>query len=473
MRRALDDTLTLCDNGQTVKVAAVFLGLVLACTATAQDLEQVLDVAKWLESTEPPNDNRSLYAGTPGPALFFLELLRVTGQDRYLKDARARVDALLESINSEEGSGLYEGISGIGFTLGEAYLVTHDAKYRDGAALAVELLGKRAHPAGAGVEWNDTTDIIAGSSGTGLFLLWADEQLHLPAARPLAIRAGERLIERARPPAHWQLLWMMDSKFPREMPNFSHGTAGVAYFLATLYQKTHDHKFLDAALAGARYLTSIADTQGEACRIYHDNENKKLYYLSWCHGPAGTARLFYRLYQVTKDPAWLDWTKKSAAALLASGAPNRVVDPGEWNNISVCCGVVGQAEFFLDMYQATKDERYQDAAAKATALVISKATQDEKGTRCASRESHPPGTARSAGRLHARRFRRRHVAIALERVYQPLSQTGDRFSRQPLRLLNALPRAAPAQLPAAPSNSPAARSIPGWDARREASGSCP
>ena len=31
----------------------------------------------------------------------------------------------------------------------------------------------------------------------------------------------------------------------RLMPNFSHGTAGIAYFLARLYEETHDKAFLD------------------------------------------------------------------------------------------------------------------------------------------------------------------------------------------------------------------------------------
>jgi len=53
------------------------------------------------------------------------------------------------------------------------------------------------HPVfeGRGIQWNDTTDVIAGGSGIGLFLLWADEQLHVPAARQTAIGAGERLLD--------------------------------------------------------------------------------------------------------------------------------------------------------------------------------------------------------------------------------------------------------------------------------------
>ncbi len=53
--------------------------------------------------------------------------------------------------------------------------------------------------------------------------------------------------------------WPIATGGKRNMPNFSHGTAGVAYFLATLYEQTREKEFLDAAVLGGRYLTSVAD----------------------------------------------------------------------------------------------------------------------------------------------------------------------------------------------------------------------
>ena len=59
----------------------------------------------------------------------------------------------------------------------------------------------------------------------------------------------------------------MDPKFPRRMPNFSHGTAGIAYFLARVHEETNERKYLDAAIAGAKYLQAIAKTEGDICLI--------------------------------------------------------------------------------------------------------------------------------------------------------------------------------------------------------------
>ena len=331
----------------------------------------------------PKSVDTSLYAGTPGPILFFLEAYRYTGDQAFLKMARAGADALLASITPQDGAGLYAGVSGSGFTLGEAYLVTKEKKYLDGALRTVEWLKQSAKKNGAGVEWNDVTDIIAGSAGSGLFLLWAEEHLGASGVRELAVQAGDRLIELALRPADGKRKWMMSPEYPAEMPNFSHGTAGVAYFLATLYRKTGETRFLDAAVEGARYLTSIASVDGEVCLIHHDDrpDGKKMFYLGWCHGPAGTARFFYRLYQVTKDRQWLEWMTKLARSLTKSQYAGKAVTPGEWNNVSVCCGLTGQAEFYLNMYELTKEKQYLDLARTTTDALLAKATRDRDGVR--------------------------------------------------------------------------------------------
>src|SRR5579875_1289628 len=319
----------------------------------------------------PKSVNTTLYAGTPGPILFFLEAYRYTGNRAFLQQGLLGADALLASISKRDEAGLYTGLAGSGFTLGEAYLITHDPRFRVGALECIRWLKENAQKSPDGIKWNDITDIIAGSSGTGLFLLWAAKTLHAAGAEELAAQAGDHLIAIGQREPHDQLKWMMDSTYPREMPNFSHGTAGVAYFLATLYQTTGRKKYLDAALAGANYLLSIGDINNRYCMIYHDNQIKSLYYLGWCHGPAGTARLFYRLYQVTKNPKWLTLVNKSAEAIVANGGPEKVVIPGVWHNVSVCCGVTAEAQFFYDVYLLTHRRKWLKEATEASERLLS------------------------------------------------------------------------------------------------------
>jgi lantibiotic modifying enzyme len=171
----------------------------------------------------------------------------------------------------------------------------------------------------------------------------------------------------------------MDAQYPRLMPNFSHGTAGIAYFLASLYRETKEQKYMDGALAGAEYLKSVAKTDEDVCLIFHhEPEGEDLFYLGWCHGPVGTARLFYRLFQITNEKEWMEWAEKGARGVLDSGIPDQEV-PGFWNNVGVCCGSAGVAEFFLNLFQVTQKQEYLDFAKKLTEQILNKAIQDEKG----------------------------------------------------------------------------------------------
>jgi len=144
---------------------------------------------------DPKTVSLDLYSGTPGVVLFFLELYRSTNDQTYLKDARAAADYLLAHLADEKETGLYDRISGIGFTLTETFKATRDLKYREGALRCLQLLYERAEKAGRGIEWSGTTDIISGSAGIGLFLLYAARELKNPHAREVTQLAGLRLIE--------------------------------------------------------------------------------------------------------------------------------------------------------------------------------------------------------------------------------------------------------------------------------------
>jgi lantibiotic modifying enzyme len=166
----------------------------------------------------------------------------------------------------------------------------------------------------------------------------------------------------------------MDPDFPRLMPNFSHGTAGIAYFLTALYKETGTREFLAAALAGAKYLLSVAKPESDNCLIFHNEpDGRDLYYLGWCHGPVGTARLFYLLYEVSGDASWLGWVLKSANALIQSGIPEEET-PGFWNNAGICCGLAGVGEFFLDIYKATGDRSHLEFSKRVATRLLAKAS---------------------------------------------------------------------------------------------------
>ena len=329
----------------------------------------------------------SLYSGTPGIVLFYLELHAATGDERYLREARAGADHLAATLPTdaagmgEEGAGLYTGVAGIAYTLAMVGRTTGDSRYTRQARDAFALLRRAARAAGDGVSWNPSTDIISGSAGIALALLWDGRASGAAKPDGVAVRAGRHLIERGVA-EKGGLKWAIADTTPRRYPNFSHGTAGVSYVLATLYGLTKERSFLDAALAGHRYLQAIASTTPkDGLRVFHSEPGgEQLFYLSWCHGPAGTARLYRRLAEVTGDRSWGAYLPRLAQGIVDSGVPEVHPDrSGYWNNISQCCGNCGVSEFFLDLHRATGDRRHLDFATRVVKDTLARATEDGDG----------------------------------------------------------------------------------------------
>src|SRR5262249_3035244 len=266
------------------------------------------------------------YSGTSGVVLFLVELYRATGDGAWLTDARGGGDHLIGALPdklSPSQAGLYAGVAGVGFVLHQLYLATGEQKYGHGAMRTVDLFHHHAQSAGSGVEWNSYTDVVFGGAGIGLFLLYAANAMGQPESLELARRTGRRLLELGAE-SNKGLHWQMSPTADRVYPNFSHGTSGVAYFLATLFCETREQAFLEGSLKGASYLQSIALTEGNVCLLFRNEPDARdIYYLGWCHGPAGTGRLFYQLWQATGDRAWKEWLGRAARGILKSGIPQK------------------------------------------------------------------------------------------------------------------------------------------------------
>lgn len=326
--------------------------------------------------------SRDLYTGAAGVILFQLELYEQTRDPSHLDEACAGADDLLAAVDRDEiaASGLYDGLAGVMFVLAETYRASLEPKYWRAVERCRDLFGRRARRPGRGVEWNDSTDVIGGGAGIGLALVDLHRRFGDRSCAELARAAAERLVELGRPDSDGSR-WMLSPHVDREYPNFSHGTAGVSFFLATVYGATHEPEFIGAALRGATYLKRIAKTDGQTCLILHHTKGgEDRYYLSWCHGPAGTARLFHRLGQITGDREWRGWVERAARSITASGIPEQRT-PGFWNNVSQCCGNAGVADFFVELHRSYQDEAALPFAHRVAADLLRRATDDERGMR--------------------------------------------------------------------------------------------
>ena len=380
---------------------ALLRGLATSSPTTRPHLQIALAAWNWLDAhridtgtgatwpadpTDPESTGYTLYTHSPGILPFALELHHATGDQRYLDAAIAGAAHLAATLDDVQGAGLYTGLAGIAFVLTETSRAAGQESHRIDAGVATARLLDLAQSVGAGIAWPqgsgsdaiESNDIVSGTAGTGLALLYLHRVLRYQPALEAAEAAGRRLLERAIETVTG-LRWDMWPGYAREMPNFSHGTAGIAYFLATLHRATGSRDFLDAAVAGARYLQSIATVEDNGYRVFHSRPGgDELHYLSWCHGPVGTNRLFHQLAEITGDDEWRDWVARGARGVMTTGIPERRT-PGFWENISQCCGTAGVAEHFLTLYRTTGGTDYKTFVDRLNADLVTRGTAQDDG----------------------------------------------------------------------------------------------
>jgi lantibiotic modifying enzyme len=350
------------------------------------------DGLRWpVDPNKPAAVQFDLYSGSAGVVLFYLELHHATGEKRFLDEAASAARALIanlpeEHIQGDEGAGLYSGVAGTAYVLRSVYERIPTPAVERAIKVTRDLLRDAAKNQDGGVSWNAYDDIISGTSGIALALLWLgarDQQwfgMQSLVAGTVPSLVSHGIAEQGT------LKWAPTPTMKRRYPNFSHGTAGVSYTLASIAMSDALRKDAPrraaakkAALQGAAYLERIAtQTPGGQFKIFHSEPgNEQLFYMSWCHGPAGTARLYHQLARLTKEAKWNSYLPRLSQAMRDAGVPESHVDlSGFWNNISQCCGNCGVAEYFLARYGATRDAADLAFAQRVMDDVLARGTRD-------------------------------------------------------------------------------------------------
>jgi uncharacterized protein YyaL (SSP411 family) len=63
---------------------------------------------------------------------------------------------------------------------------------------------------------------------------------------------------------------------------------------------------------------------------------------------------------------------------MESGIPERQT-PGFWNNAGICCGLAGVGDFFLSLYETTRDKKYLDFCQRITRKLLASASSESGG----------------------------------------------------------------------------------------------
>ncbi len=208
-------------------------------------------------------------------------------------------------------------------------------------------------------------DATLGTAGNLLGAVWAHRH-GTPGATELAHRTADLLLAEAEPTeagTNWPFVphrfteQVRAERGEMEMPNWSHGLAGIAAALAVAGSELGRPDLVDAARSGAEHLVTLGDTSDDGFVVPHvipaEPDTDEVTY-SWCHGPTGTSLLFTALEHAGvrevagESPA--RWQRRCLHSIRTSGVPERL-RPGFWDNDGRCCGTAGVGDVFLDAWQ--------------------------------------------------------------------------------------------------------------------------
>lgn len=323
-------------------------------TVNASDVLRLAeDVGQWLADhsvqtptgVEWPDDVLSpdivsydVASGVAGKVLYFVALFRATANDDYLDLALGGADylaAILDSPDAFESNArkasLYSGVAGIGVALVHVQQHARQTKYANAIHQVISLLDEWSVDDAQGLHWSDDfNDLIYGDAGTTLFLSWYAERTGDQRVLNMAVRGAQFVLGQANEMPNGKFWYFRRSKL-FNLPNFSHGTAGVSYVLATVGAQSNDDSLRSGAKAGFDYIKSIAEIENGLLRIpygWGSDSWEGLYEFGWAHGLAGTTFLFVRLQQtgIDKDTA-AEYERLSRHTLESINLAGRPVSP--------------------------------------------------------------------------------------------------------------------------------------------------
>jgi len=405
----------------------------------------------------PSADRDSLYAGIGGLAPVLAEIGQyraLTGVEQAL--AAGIVARLCAVAPTRAEPSLYDGLAGD---------VTALKLLAPGSErVPLDRLASLMTPQGwhttLGIEPDSVvpvTDLVLGNAGVVLAAVWAGGE----HAADIAAAGGQALLAAAER-TEGGLDWAMLPGWPSKMPNYSHGTAGVATALAIAGLALGRADFTAAARLGAQHLLAVGSLDDGGFIVPHtlpySTRDVEPVTYNWCHGPAGTSQLFAALAAAGVDEV-AGWPvprlrHRCLHSILASGVPRRL-RPGFWDNDGRCCGTAGVGDVLLDAAQDGAGHAQAEALLKAASTMAGalaeRAIRDQAGARWRFTEHRqdppllPPGTSWMQGAAGIAAFLLRLARVLENGLSAPVIDRPDQWWAvpAPLRTVHTSPHPAP------------------------------
>ena len=368
----LDEELACADTHQLM-ISAQRIGDGLAQLAwhSTNDISWIGVVETLRQPARLVQLGSDLYYGTPGMALFFAQLGRMTGQQDYTRLSQAAVTTIRRHIEqrrfNDQAIGAFEGWGGLIYTLLYLGVLWNDQSLIKEAETLINMLPPL-------IEVDQGSDVMVGSAGCLVVLLAMYRVTGSSKALSVAIQCGERLLVTAKT-MHQGVGWVSNISGSTPLTGFSHGTAGIAWALLELASITGDCRFQKMAYAGLAYERCVFMPERQVWPDFritpeHDPTKEASEYPFthfWCHGSAGIGLSRIRMLQYTDDS---EIYSEIQAAIKAT------FHHGLGHSHCLCHGDTGNLEFLLQASQCLNDHHLWSQTYQLATLMIENAADN-------------------------------------------------------------------------------------------------
>lgn len=311
----------------------------------------------------------SLYSGASGISLFLTELWKVTGEERFIRSARAAMErvATRPPDLQESGYGLYTGRMGAAYALLALWNATREDRF---AEMALRM-GQSCVPL-IRAELK-MSDLLGGLAGAILGLLC----LHRVTQEEWVLDVIEESVGRLVGAAHHGpsgIYWDPSPRIIRGLCGLAHGASGIGYTFLELGRYFEDPTYYSIAAQSFLYESAYYDRSTgnwpdfrKGIGNREDYLDHRLAFLSgdraffttpsdmnaWCHGAAGIGLARLRSVELTGEPIHEREARKAIARTTQDLRRDGI---GGKPSFTLCHGDTGRAELLIEAARVLADE---------------------------------------------------------------------------------------------------------------------
>lgn len=328
----------------------------------AEILRKISEIADQLKEDILKIENIGLFSGKTGICLFFFYYAKLVNRAEYSDLAHDIFGNVFDEITGRDiNCTLANGLSGIGWAV--EHLVRHhfiqadvDEILRDVDSILHEAMLKYIK--------EGNYDALHGALSQGLYFL---ERKSNPGAGDILLELVMELdrisIKDGGHSVKWRSVLEPGKGTTGYNPSLSHGIAGIIYFLSRLKPQGDSRFVVSRLLSGAvRYLAQITQDPGTSLSYFPtwicDGVPLKNSRLAWCYGDLGIGAAIFRAGKSTGNVEW----EEMALEILLHTTRRRDLIENFVADAGICHGTAGIAHIYNRLYRETGIDAFKEAA---------------------------------------------------------------------------------------------------------------